>query len=67
MGSNKSGRKGVSTFYPGKLIQSSIIGANVQVQSKGHHTLPLFKEMHSDMAQDRISTRDDESDCDFDK
>lgn len=30
-------------------------------------TLAVFKEFHSDLATDRISTRDDESDFEFDK
>ena len=29
--------------------------------------LPVFKEFHSDICQERISTKEDESDCDFDK
>jgi len=29
--------------------------------------LPVFKEFHSDLATERISTKDDESDCEFDK
>lgn len=29
--------------------------------------LPVFKEFHSDLAQERISTKEDESDSDFDK
>ncbi len=29
--------------------------------------LSVFKEFHSDLATERISTKDDESDCEFDK
>lgn len=30
-------------------------------------TLPVFKEFHSDLTADRASTKEDESDCEFDK
>lgn len=36
-------------------------------QSNLKKLLPVFKEFHSDLATDRISTRDDESDFEFDK
>jgi hypothetical protein len=36
-------------------------------KQKQSSTLPVFKEFHSDLATDRVSTRDDESDFEFDK
>ena len=54
-----------SNLESGEVSNCSV--SQLNMSGKMSKVLPVFKEFHSDLATEIISTKDDESDSEFDK